>query len=459
MRIYEEDTIAAIATPLGQGGIGIVRVSGPLAEAIANRIFHPKRKTNKLISHRMYYGHIIDPNTKEVIDEVMAVLMRAPHTYTCEDIFEIHCHGGPLVLQQVLKLVIEQGARMAEPGEFTKRAFLNGRIDLTQAEAVLEMIQARTKRELSIATEQLKGYLQKRVNSIKDILLELKADLEVAIDFPEEDIEIVPPEVWVSRLEREAISEISSLLKAYDTGHIFREGAAIVIVGKPNVGKSSLLNCLLREERAIVTPIPGTTRDTIEEMINIKGIPLRIVDTAGLRKTTDEVETIGVRFTKKKLSLADLVLWVIDSSQLLDEQDMAIYDEIKEKQVILVLNKIDLPCRVKLDKEIFSKFPKVKISALYNKGIDTLQDTIYSTLLGENIETVPRFVPSLRHKISLERAFNAIKEIKAHLEVGTSPDLLAIDVEAALNYLGEIVGETTPEDVLDYIFSKFCIGK
>jgi len=459
MKIIDEDTIAAIATPLGQGGIGIVRVSGPLAENIAKHIFSPKKKNSQFISHRMHYGHIIDPTKGEIIDEVMVVFMPKPHSYTCEDVLEIHCHGGPLILQRVLKLVIDQGARMAEPGEFTKRAFLKGRIDLTQAEAVLEMIQARTQKELSIATEQLKGYLQKRVNSIKNVLLELKAHLEVAIDFPEEDIEIVPPKVWASRLEKEAILEMSSLLNAYHAGRVFREGVAIVIVGKPNVGKSSLLNRLLREERAIVTPVPGTTRDVIEEMINVKGIPLRIIDTAGLRKTTDRVETIGVEFAKRRLSSADLVLWVIDSSQPLDEQDMAIYEEIKEKPVILVLNKADLPFKVNLNKGRFSHLPQAKVSALYAQGIDVLQDTIYHTLLGKDVEAVPRFVPSLRHKLALEKALGTIKEIKAHLEMGFSPDLLAIDVEAALNYLGEIVGETTSEDVLDYIFSRFCIGK
>jgi tRNA modification GTPase len=453
-----QDTIAAIATPAGVGGVGIVRVSGPLAEEVAHKIFRPRRDVSQFKSHRLYYGHIIDAETQEVIDEVLIALMRAPHSYTGEDVLEIYAHGGPLILRHILELCLKAGARLAEPGEFTKRAFLNGRLDLTQAEAVLQVINAKTEQELKIATKQLQGYLGEKIEGIRKCLIEFKAHLEVAIDFPEEDIEIVPPKVWLPRIEKEVIAPIKQLLLAYEHGRVLREGALMAIVGRPNVGKSSLLNRLLREERAIVTPIPGTTRDVIEEMLNIKGIPIRIADTAGLRKTTDAVEAIGVERAKKKIAEADVILWVVDISQALTEEDREIYQEIAGKNVILVLNKCDLPAKVDVASE-FENLPTVKISALYGQGIEELEEIIYNLLIGEGKERVVSFVPSLRHKKALEKAFSAVLRIKETIEKGLPPVFISVDVQEALDYLGEIIGETTPEEVLNYIFSQFCIGK
>jgi len=457
----EQDTIAAIATPPGIGGVGIVRISGPLVEDIARRLFRPKRPINTFTSHHFYYGHIIHPETGAIVDEVMIVLMRAPHSYTCEDVLEIHCHGGPLVLRQVLELVLKTGARLAEPGEFTKRAFLHGRLDLTQAEAVLHVIEARTEKELQIATRQLSGYLGEEIKKIRDCLKEFKAHLEVAIDFPEEDVEIVPPETWLLRIEREVIKPIKQLLDAYQRGRVLREGALMAIVGKPNVGKSSLLNRLLREERAIVTPLPGTTRDVIEEVLNIKGIPVKVADTAGLRKTTDTIEAIGVERARQKIAEADIVLWVVDASCPLDEEDIEIYQEIKEKKPILVLNKCDLPLKINegMLSDKFKSLIQVHISALYGKGIEKLETIISNCLLGKETPEGPSFVPALRHKQALEKAYQAANRIKEAISSQLPPVFISVDVQEALDALGEIVGETTPEDVLDYIFNQFCIGK
>jgi len=456
--VFNGDTIAAIATPPGIGGIGIIRISGPLAKNILTQLFQSKRATKEFKSHKLYYGHIIDPETREVVDEVLAVLMRAPHSYTGEDVVEIHAHGGPLILKKLLDLTLKAGARLAEPGEFTKRAFLNGRLDLTQAEAVIDVISARTERELKIATHQLQGYLSERIKKIRNCLREFKAHLEVAIDFPEEDIEIVPPKLWLSRIKKEVIEPIERLVKIYSENRALREGAVLAIVGKPNVGKSSLLNCLLKEERAIVTPIPGTTRDVIEEVLNINGVAIRIADTAGLRKTQDVVETIGVERAKEKISVADIILWVVDRSVPLEEEDREIFEEIKEKKTILVLNKCDLPSV--LDTEILKKefnLPIVSISALYHQGIEKLERIIFQQLLGNT--SVPEFVPKLRHKQTLEKALMAARKAKEAVEKGLPPVFVSIDIQEALDALGEIIGETTPDDVLDVIFSQFCIGK
>lgn len=457
---YDEDTIAAIATPPGVGGVGIVRVSGSLAEKIGQHLFRPKKSIQSFTSHHFYYGHIVHPDTGEIVDEVMVVFMRAPHSYTCEDVLEIHCHGGPLVLRQVLELVLKAGARLAAPGEFTKRAFLHGRLDLTQAEAVLQVIEARTEKELQMATKQLSGYLGEEIKKIRECLKAFKAHLEVAIDFPEEDVEIVPPEKWLPRIEKEVIKPIKQLLDAYHRGRVLREGALMAIVGKPNVGKSSLLNRLLREERAIVTPIPGTTRDVIEEVLNIKGIPVKIADTAGLRKTTDAIEAIGVERARQKIAEADIALWVVDASRPLDEEDMEIYQAIKKKNTILVLNKCDLPLKIdkKFLSEKFKALPKVHISALYGKGIEKLETIICDCLLGKDIGEMP-FVPALRHKQALEKAYQAANRIKEAISNQLPPVFISVDVQEALDALGEIVGETTAEDVLDYIFNQFCIGK
>ncbi|CAD7775466.1 MAG: tRNA modification GTPase MnmE [Candidatus Methanoperedenaceae archaeon GB37] len=457
---YSEDTIAAIATPPGVGGIGIVRISGPLVEEIARRIFRPKKPISHLKSHHFYYGHIIHPENEEIIDEVMVVLMRAPHSYTCEDVLEIHCHGSPLVLKQVLELSLKLGARLAEPGEFTKRAFLHGRLDLSQAEAVLNIIQARTERELQFATRQLQGYLGQRIKRIRDCLREFKAHLEVAIDFPEEEVEIAPLDAWLPRIENQVLKPIKGLLQAYSKARVLREGAIMAIVGKPNVGKSSLLNCLLKEDKAIVTSIPGTTRDIIEEVLNINGMPIRVADTAGLRKTKHAIEAIGVERAWEKIAEADIVLLVIDVSRPLGKEDKEIYEKIKEKDIILVLNKSDLTPKIdeKVLKKEFKDLPIVHISALYGQGIEKLEKTIYHHLLGKDV-SMPSFIPTLRHKQVLERAIEAINRIKEAMVNGLPAVFISVEVKEALDILGEIVGETTSEDILEYIFSQFCIGK
>jgi tRNA modification GTPase len=457
---YTKDTISAIATCLGIGGVGIIRISGPAAEKIATRLFRPKRAIQKFSSHHFYYGHIIHPETKEIVDEVMVVLMRAPHSYTTEDVLEIHCHGGPIILKQVLELTLRAGTRLADPGEFTKRAFLHGRLDLSQAEAVLNIIEAHTEKELKIATSQLQGYLGQEIKKIRDCLREFKAHLEVAIDFPGEDVEILPLETWLKRIENEVLGPIEKLLKAYSRGRILREGAVMAILGKANVGKSSLLNCLLKEDRAIVTPIPGTTRDVIEEVLNINGIPIRVADTAGLRKTKKKIEAVGVERTWKKVDEADIILWVIDISSSLDKEDKEIYQKIREKDIILVLNKCDLTPTIdeEMLKKEFKDLALVHISALYHQGIEMLEEAIYRLLLG-NDPYIPNFIPALRHKQVLEKALKVAQGIKEAMAVKLSPVFISVEVQEVLDILGEIIGETTPEDILEQIFSQFCIGK
>lgn len=458
----EEDTIAAISTPFGESGIGIVRVSGPLAEPIARRIFRTKRGLKDFISHQFYYGEIIEPETNRRIDEVLAVIMRSPKTYTREDILEIHCHGGYLILQKVLELVIKEGARLAEPGEFTKRAFLNGRIDLTQAEAVIDMIKAKTEESLEIANQQLSGLLRSELISLKERLIENLSIIEANIDFPEEDIE----QPRLDEIKKELLTIINKLddwISSYNEGRIFREGVSCAIVGKPNVGKSSLLNVLLKEDRAIVTPIPGTTRDPIEEILNISGIPIRLIDTAGLRRPKDSIEEEGIKRAKRKVSDADLVLLIIDGSREIDEDDLDIFDEVKGKKKIVVLNKKDLLPKVSIEdlRRKFEGEPIVAISALKNWGIDELKKEIYNTLIGRGVKVSSDhlIISNIRHKLSLEKTkenlLNALNGIESELSL----EFIAFEIRQALETLGEITGEITSEEILNRIFEQFCIGK
>jgi tRNA modification GTPase len=458
----EEETIAAISTPFGVSGIGIVRISGSLSEPIAKKIFKPKKDPSYFISHHFHYGEIVDSQNGNPIDEVLIVLMKSPRTYTREDIVEIHCHGGYFILQKVLELVLREGARMAHPGEFTKRAFLNGRIDLTQAEAVIDLISAKTMASLEIAHQQLRGMLYKHLTFLKEGLVEWLALIEAHIDFPEEEIEPISLNEMKHSLEGMA-EKMEEWIASYEEGKIFREGISCAIVGKTNVGKSSLLNVLLKEDRAIVTPIPGTTRDVIEEVLNINGIPVRLIDTAGLRKAMDTIEQEGVRRAKQRVADSDFVLLMVDGSRSLDADDLEIFEEIKGKKKVVIINKNDLPIKISLEevKERFLEDPIVSISALRNEGIDGLKEAIYNSLIHRDVRPSPEhlIVANMRHKTALfqvkENLLNAVKG----LEEGTTLEFIAFDIRSALEALGEVVGETTTEEVLNRIFEQFCIGK
>jgi tRNA modification GTPase len=454
-------TIAAIATPPGAGGIGIIRISGPDSLALLHRLFRPQR-AQELRSHQLTYGWIIDPASGRLLDEVMAVRMAAPHSYTREDVVEIQCHSSYLILQQILGLVLAEGALPAEPGEFTKRAFLNGRIDLTRAEAVIDLLQAQTSQGLQIAISQLRGTLQDRVEAVRQELLGVRALLEVAIDFPDDDLEILNPANLLPNLADQVIAPLAELLLAADRGRIYREGISVVILGRPNVGKSSLLNSLLKEERAIVTEIPGTTRDTIEDFLNIKGMPVRIVDTAGIRENAEAVEELGIQRARRKQAAADLVLLVLDGAVGVQDDDLALIGSLAGRPTLLVVNKIDL-C---LDRDL-SPFaalapglPVVGVSARTGEGLSQLEEVVFTTVTGgAPAEPEHYCVPNARHRLALQGALDNTRQLATALENGLPPDLAAIEVQGALDQLGEIVGETSSEDLLDAIFSRFCLGK
>ena len=443
-----QDTIAAISTPLGEGGVGIVRLSGTGARRIAEAVFR-----GKLANRRLSYGHIVDPETSEVIDEVLVSYMAAPHTYTREDVVEINCHGGPLPLQHILKLALYHGARLAHPGEFTLRAFLNGRIDLAQAESVLDIVRARTDASLRLAIQGLEGRLSVAIKTIRTKLMSVLAYLTARIDFPEDEIE--PQEVI--RPLNEALQSLRELLSTADTGMVYRLGVRTAIVGRPNVGKSSLLNQLLREDRSIVTPIPGTTRDTIEEVSNIDGVPFILVDTAGIIHSQDIVESLGVARSQKAIEQADLVLAVIDMSQPITKTDKEILDLIGNKTALIVANKCDLPHQAKPD-ELGREV--VFISALSGDGIAQLEERMVRMALGGKVfvSDAP-IVNNPRHKDALERAGRGLIQALSDIDSGMPDDFVTIDLTAALNALGEITGETVQEDLLETIFSNFCIGK
>jgi len=456
--MYLRDTIAAIATPLGEGGIGIVRISGDAALDIAGRIFSGKRNGG-LASHRFYYGELLDPASGAALDEVMLVAMRAPRSYTREDVVEIHCHGGYLLVQQVLALVLRQGARLAQAGEFTQRAFLNGRIDLIQAEAVIEVIRSKTEASLNLANHQLTGLLSQRLGMIRTGLLEALAVVEAYIDFPEEDLEGATAE-QVEGLVGAALAETASLLAGYREGRVLREGVSVIIAGKPNVGKSSLLNALLREKRAIVTAVPGTTRDVIEEIVTIGGLPVRLLDTAGIRESGDEVEQEGMRMTLERLPQADLVLFVLDGSRFFDEDDARIAQEIAGACTLAVVNKSDLPHCLALP-DALTALPMVAISARAGAGLEELRTAIFSEFVqGTAIDSREYVaISQARHRSSLEQCREQLGAVLASLRTGIGLELVAVDLRSALHALGEVTGETTPDEVLDLIFSRFCIGK
>ena len=452
------DTIAAISTPKGEGGIAIIRISGDKSFEILDKIFVKKNPNANLGFYKLNYGFIKDG--EKTVDEVMAVRLKAPKSYTCEDIVEINCHGGTLVSEKVLELVLRNGARHAESGEFTKRAFMNGRIDLSQAEAVMDIIQGKTEKSVSLSLDQLRGDLRDKVNQFKKALLDITAHVNVVLDYPEEGIDDPLPAELRNNLEK-VYEEANRLIDSYDTGKKIKEGIKTVIVGKPNVGKSTLLNALLHEERAIVTHVAGTTRDVIEEIINIKGVPLVLVDTAGIRKTDDIVENIGVEKSKQFIWKADLVLLVLDASKELENEDIEVINQIKEnkKKVIVLLNKIDLNKKINLAGHNLENI--VEISAKDNIGIEDMQEKIYSYIVEEDVENSSEklIITNIRHKTALEKTKDAIKNIFETIDMGLPMDLISVDLKEALDSLSEITGEISSEDILDHVFGNFCVGK
>lgn len=458
-RAGQDDTICAISTAIGLAGIGVVRVSGANAFQFVQPLYKGSSKLSETPSHTARYGHLIDPSDQKTIDEALFLIMKAPRTYTGEDVVEIQTHGNPFLLEKILSLLITQGARLATPGEFTRRAFLSGRIDLAQAEAVMELITAENWNHHDWALSQLKGNLSDRIESLRKRLLQVLAHIEASIDFSEEGITFWTP----AEMKKEVGSvseEVRSLLAGYAEGRKIRDGLTVVIIGRPNVGKSSLMNLLLKEDRAIVTPLPGTTRDILQEMVHIDGLPLRITDTAGYRETNDPIETEGVRRGEEALGKADLVLWMLDASEVYQREDEALSRRLKGLQKIIILNKADLPAhlhaiRVRSENP---ESPIISLSTVTEEGLTDLKREI-KKLLGRQPEKERPLVALLRHKVALERAEKGLQQANETLEQNASWEFLAADLREAADALGEIVGETAPDEILDQIFNQFCIGK
>lgn len=453
------DTIAAISTPLGEAGIGIVRLSGPDAAAIALSLFRPRHPHTQLLSHHLYLGQIVAPDSQEVIDEVLLTLMRGPRTYTREDVVEIHCHSGWGVLQRLLELVLACGARLARPGEFTLRAFLSGRIDLTQAEAVLEVIQARTGAGVRVAAAHLQGHLGRELKEIRETLLDFLARVEATLDFPEETAE-VPAGALAADLAL-PLKALEALTASYQEGRLLREGLLVVIAGAPNVGKSSLLNRLLAQERAIVTEIPGTTRDLVEEVITLGGVMVRFSDTAGLRPARDRVEELGIKRTRERLAQADLLLYLVDGSQPLTPEARQDLAEIGERAGLAVINKVDLPQELApAELKETTSLPIIKISALTGEGIDDLKARVVDLTLKGGLNTTREIVTQARHYRHLSRCRDFLQKGRTLLGQGeTAWELVALELQEAIRELGEITGQEVGDDVLDRIFGEFCLGK
>lgn len=454
-----EDTIAAIATAYGEGGIGIVRISGPETFSILEKVFLPA--CSGIINRKLTYGYVEDPKNGNKIDEVLSVFMKAPHTYTREDVAEIHCHGSMVALRKTLEVVLRQGARLAEPGEFTKRAFLNGRLDLSQAEAVIDMIRAKTDKTFDVALEQLDGQLSQKVIQIRQAILDLLVNLTVNIDYPDEDIEELTYEdleINISQIN----DMIEKLLATADTGRIIREGLNVAIIGKPNVGKSSLMNELLKETRAIVTDIPGTTRDTIEEIVSIKNIPVRLTDTAGIRQTEDTIEKMGIEKSKKSFNEADLIIFVMDSSREISQEDQEIIQYIGDRRAVVLINKIDLGKSWSREtiENLLPNASVLETSLLEKLGVEQIEqvilDMVYS---GEVKQNESLMVTNVRHKELLEKAKDALDDA-AHMTLAREAlDFIEVDIKNAYECLGEIIGETVSDDIINEVFSRFCLGK
>ena len=455
------DTIAAVATPAGLAGIGIVRMSGPEARKIADKIFKPRAPVDSFQSHRLYLGQLIDPASGTAVDEVLVAYMAAPHTYTREDVVEINSHSGPLLLEQILRILLSEGVRLAKPGEFTFRAFMNGRVDLTQAEAVIDLINAQSERGLHLASNQIQGGLRAEIETLRGKTVDLLAHVEVAIDFPEEDVSLLHREETAGRVRKDLLDPVSRILARYGERKLWLEGLKTVIVGRVNAGKSSLLNRLINEEKALVTPIPGTTRDVIESTIHMEGLPLRLMDTAGFRKGRGKLEKIGIHRAEQKMEEADLVLLVIDQSRPLQPEDLELLARVQKRKAVVVLNKMDLAARVNEEalEGAAVGLTRVRISALTGAGIEELRKAIRDEITA-GIDTADLGVaPSLRHKEALERASGHFHRSASNLREGLPFEIVAADLQEGLEALGEIVGETTNEEVLDRIFIQFCIGK
>ena len=456
------DTITSISTPMGEGAIGIVRLSGPQAIEIGDILYKGKKKLSEVETHTINYGHIIDPETNETVEEVMVSVLRAPKTFTREDIIEINCHGGILTINRILELTMTYGARTAEPGEYTKRAFLNGRIDLSQAEAVMDFIRSKTDRASKVAMNQIEGRLSDLIKKQRQSILEILAQVEVNIDYPEyDDVEDATTDFLLEQSKR-IKEEINRLLETGAQGKIMREGLSTVIVGRPNVGKSSMLNNLIQDNKAIVTEVAGTTRDVLEEYVNVRGVPLRLVDTAGIRDTEDIVEKIGVERSRKALSEADLILFVLNNNEPLTEDDQTLFEVIKNEDVIVIINKTDLEQRLDVSelREMIGDMPLIQTSMLKQEGIDELEIQIKDLFFGGEVQNQDMtYVSNSRHISLLKQARQSIQDAIDAAESGIPMDMVQIDLTRTWEILGEIIGESASDELIDQLFSQFCLGK
>ncbi|MGD7053655.1 tRNA uridine-5-carboxymethylaminomethyl(34) synthesis GTPase MnmE [Sutcliffiella horikoshii] len=462
--MYEFDTIAAISTPMGEGAIAIVRLSGEEAFRIIDEIFvtPSSKKMKDVASHTIHYGHIVDPKTDKIIEEVMVSVMRGPKTFTREDVVEINCHGGLVSVNKLLQLVMSRGARLAEPGEFTKRAFLNGRIDLSQAEAVMDLIRAKTDRAMNVALGQMEGRLSKLIQKLRQEILETLAHVEVNIDYPEyDDVEEMTHQLLFEK-STYVKEELEKLLQTSQQGKILREGLSTVIIGRPNVGKSSLLNSLVHENKAIVTDIPGTTRDVIEEYVSVRGVPLRLVDTAGIRETEDIVERIGVERSREVLKKADLILLVLNNNDDLTMEDKQLFEAVKGMDVIVIVNKTDLPTKIDIGqvKELANHHTVISTSLKEEQGIDELEEAISSMFFQGDLEAGDMtYVSNSRHIGLITQAQQALEDAIVGMESGVPIDIVQIDLTRTWEILGEIIGDAVHESLIDQLFSQFCLGK
>ena len=458
----EFDTIAAISTPPGEGAISIVRMSGDQAVSIAAKLFKAKVDLNTVASHTINYGHLYEPSTNQLIDEVMVSVLRAPRTFTREDVIEINCHGGIVVVNQILQLLLRHGARLAEPGEFTKRAFLNGRMDLSQAEAVMDLIRAKTDKAMNVALNQLDGNLSHLIRELRQEILETLAQVEVNIDYPEyDDVEEMTTRLLIEKATH-VQAQINALLATAQQGKILREGLNTAIIGRPNVGKSSLLNHLLREEKAIVTDIAGTTRDVIEEYVNVRGVPLKLIDTAGIRETEDVVEKIGVERSRKALSEADLILLVLNQSESLGAEDRQLIASTAGSKRIVLLNKTDLPSQLDRNElqEALVGDAVFEVSVLNNDGLDQLEQAIADLFFGgQTTDKDASYLSNTRHIALLGNAAQALSEVMEGIEAGMPVDLVQMDMTRCWDYLGEVVGDSVQDELITQLFSQFCLGK
>lgn len=456
----EIDTIAAISTPVGEGAISIVRLSGPDSIQMANQLFKGKHLMEAK-SHTMHYGKIVDPTSEEIADEVIVSIMRAPKTFTCEDVVEINCHGGLIAVQRILEMVLEQGARLADPGEFTKRAFLNGRIDLSQAEAVMDVIQSKTNKAMNVALNQLDGKLSRLIRKLRQELIETIAHVEVNIDYPEyDDVEEMSHELMQIKTKY-VEGEIKKLLQVAEQGKILREGIKTAIIGRPNVGKSSLMNSLVQEERAIVTDIPGTTRDVIEEYVNVRGIPLKLIDTAGIRETKDIVEKIGVERSRKMLQEADLVLFMLNNNETLTDDDRMIFESLEQLNYIVIINKVDLERKIEMEEIMkLSKGAIISTSLINDQGSTELETALSTMFFSNELSSDEvTYVSNIRHISLLKQAKASLDDAQHALALNMPLDIVQIDVTRTWELLGEIIGDTASESLIDQLFSQFCLGK